>query len=72
MQTEQSPIDLAGTEWRLLGAVERYKAACAATGRCPNSLEAWQVFLAELTRGPDLRPERSPRRRQALAPIAAA
>ena len=74
MDTEQTLIDLdlVRTEWRLLGAVERYKAGCAATGRLPNSVDAWLVFLAELTRGQDLRLDLSPRNRRALVAVAAA
>lgn len=35
-------------ERRLLRAVERYKAACAAAGEEPNASDAWLVFLSAL------------------------
>jgi hypothetical protein len=43
-----SDVAVERTEWRLLGAVERYKACCEALGETPLSRDAWLVFLAEL------------------------
>ena len=70
-QPEQTPIDLdlVRTEWRLLGAVERYKAVCTAAGRRPTSLGTWLVFLAELAKGDELRLDTSPSVRPALGPV---
>ena len=70
-QPEPTPIDLdlVRTEWRLLGAVERYKAVCTAAGRPPNSLDAWLVFLAELTKGDEPHLNPSPAVRPAPAPV---